>query len=162
MNPYVDIRLGLRAYLLASPEISAMVGTGPISRVFANNLPQSEKRPSIVYNRVTGHGDHHMQGPSGLSRPRFQIDAWAQTQTDAANLANLVKSRIDGFRGTMTYGTNSPPEHIDVLGVFFADERDGYDSDSELYRMSRDYFVWYRDYNTVIAEGAGSASGGGA
>ena len=78
-----------------------------------------------------------MQGASGLSRPRFQIDAWAATQDDAAALANLVKDRIDGYRGLM--GT------VPVQGVFFADERENYQSDIDHAPHERDYLIWFEE-----------------
>jgi len=142
---FADVRLGLRAYLLGSPEIASMVGG---ERVFPIRLPQGVKKNSIVFSRATGSGDHHLQGVSGLSRPRFQIDSWSQTESESTVLANYVKARLDGFRGHMEYGSNSPRDFIDVLGVFYSDEREDFDADSQLFRMSRDYFVWYRDYIT--------------
>jgi len=136
-----DIRPALRAFLLADPQISAMVGG---VRVHHLTLPQGQREPSIVYQRITGLGDHHMQGPSGLTRPRFQIDAYAQTPDDATRLADLVKGRIDGYRGPMTAPT-SPPEVVTVQGAFFETERESYDGDVEMYRVSRDYLIWWEE-----------------
>ena len=133
-----DIRPALRAFLLADPQISAMVGG---VRVHHLTLPQGQREPSIVYQRITGLGDHHMQGPSGLTRPRFQIDAYAQTPDDATRLADLVKARLDGYRGPMTAGS----ETVAVQGVFFDTERELYDGDLELYRISRDYLIWWEE-----------------
>lgn len=136
-----DVRVGLRAYLLADAAIAAIVGT----RIHPVKLPQGQTQPSIVYSRVSGLGDNHMHGPSGLSRPRIQIDCWAQSVDTAASLANLVKERIDGFRGSMLWGENSPEEAIVIQGIFFESEREDYDSESALYRMSRDYLCWYEE-----------------
>lgn len=133
-----DIRPALRAFLLADPQISAMVGG---VRVHHLTLPQGQREPSIVYQRITGLGDHHMQGPSGLTRPRFQIDAYAQTPDDATRLADLVKARLDGYRGPMTAGS----ETVAVQGVFFDAERDGFDAGTGLYRVSRDYLMWFEE-----------------
>lgn len=131
-----DIRPALRGFLLADPAIAAKVTT----RVFPIKLPQGIVAPSIVYTRITGYGDNKMDGATGLSRPRMQIDAWAQNADDAASLANVVKDRLDGYRGPMSYG--SPPTVIYVQGVFYDMERDGYDEDAQLYFTSRDYFLW--------------------
>lgn len=137
-----DIRVGLRAYLLGESAISTAVGG---DRIFPVVLKQGEKRASIVYSRISGLGDHHMQGASGLARPRIQIDCWAPKADDAVSLANLVKERIDGFRGSMLWGDNSPAEAIVVQGIFFESEREDYDDAAKLYRVSRDYFVWYEE-----------------
>lgn len=137
-----DIRPALRAYLLADSGIAALVG----DRIYHIKMPQGVTQPSIVFNRISGQGDHHMQGASGLNRPRIQIDCWAKSSADAAvALANLVKERIDGFKGSVGYGSNSPQDSVTVQGVFFESERDDYDSDSEFYRVSHDYLIWYEE-----------------
>lgn len=129
-----DIRVGLRTYLLSVTAISNAVGG---NRIYPGILPQGEKQPSIVYNRITGQGDNTMDGPSGLSRPRFQIDAWAASADEAAELANLVKEHIDGYRGLMG--------DVVVQGVFFDSERDDYQADIKMFRVSRDYLIWYEE-----------------
>ena len=136
-----DLRVGFRAYLLDDAGIAAVVGT----RVYPIRLPQGQISPSIIYTRISGFGDNHMLGPSGLSRPRLQVDCWAQSADTASTLANLVKERIDGFRGTWLWGEDSPEEGIAVQGVFFENEREDYDDAVQLYRVSRDYFVWYSE-----------------
>lgn len=136
-----DIRPALRAFLLADPQISAMVGG---QRIFPLRLPQGIREPSIVYRRITEVGDHHMKGPSGLTGPRMQIDCWAPDPDQAEQLANLVKARLDGYRGPMA-APGSPPDVIAVQGIFFDSSRDDYDGTAELYRVSRDYFVMYEE-----------------
>ena len=123
-----DLRPGLRAYLLADAAISTAVGG---SRIFPVMMPQGERGASIVYTRVSGIGDHHMQGASGLSRPRYQIDAYAVLHDDANALADLVKLRLDGYQGLMGA--------VMVQGCFFENERDDYQADVDLHRVSRDY-----------------------
>jgi hypothetical protein len=93
-----DVRVGLRAYLLDDATISGLVGG---SRIYPVRLPQGQTLTSIVYTRISGLGDHHMQGPSGLSRPRIQIDCWSQSADTADLLARMVKARIDGFQGSI-------------------------------------------------------------
>lgn len=137
-----DIRQGLRAYLLAGGTISSRVGAG---RIFPLVLPQGQVLDSIVYSRISGLGDHHSQGASGLSRPRFQIDCWSKTPDGADSLALLVKERIDGFRGVMEYGTTSPPSEVKVQGVFFDSEREDYDDTVKMFRSSKDYLIWFEE-----------------
>lgn len=136
-----DIRQGLRAYLLGDSGIAALVGV----RVYPVILKQGVTDPSIVYSRISGIGDHHMQGASGLARPRIQIDCYSLSADTATTLANLVKERIDGFRGSMPWGENSPEEAIVVQGIFFDGERDTYDAATKLHGLSRDYFIWFNE-----------------
>jgi hypothetical protein len=139
-----DIRLGLVAFLLADASISASVqSTAHDLGVYPIRLPQGRVKPSIVYSRISGVGDHHNEGPTGLARPRIQIDAWAQKADQASILADQVKARIDGFKGSMVYG-NAGAEVI-VQGVFFDSEREDYDDGAKLYRASRDYLIWFEE-----------------
>lgn len=133
-----DIRTALRGFVLADTTVASIVGT----RMFPRVLPQGVRDPAIVYNRVSMLGDHHMQGASGLVEVRMQIDAWAETADDAYELAVAVKQRIDGYRGEMQ-SVASPPEVVFVQGVFFANARDDYDSNRQLYRESWDYMLHY-------------------
>lgn len=136
-----DIREALRAWLLADSGVSALVGG---NRIHSVRLPQGQRTASIVYNRISESGDYHMQGPSGLIRTRFQIDCWAPRQDEVVNLADRVKDRLDALRGTrISWGSDSPTEQITVQGSFLDTGREDYDSTADMYRMSRDYLIWY-------------------
>lgn len=138
----VDVRAGLRALLLGDSQISTAVGA---TRIYPVLLPQGTVLDSIVYTRITGQGDMTNDGPSWLVRPRIQIDVWSQQMTAAVRLANLVKERLEGFRGTLAFGSNSPQDEILFRGIFFEGEIDSYDDTAKLYRMSRDYSVWHAE-----------------
>lgn len=137
-----DPRVGLRAYLLDDATISAAVGG---LRIYPIKLPQGQENASIVYSRISGQGDHHMEGASGLNRTRMQIDCWATTAGAADLLARQVKERIDGYRGSMLWGEDSPAEAIVVQGIFFDSEREDYDDVAKMYRSSKDYLIWYEE-----------------
>jgi len=139
----VDLRVGLRAYLLADSAISTQAGG---NRVYPVKLPQGQVQPSIVYTRISGLGDHHSQGASGLNRVRVQIDCYAQAADTADLLARRVKERIDGFRGSMEWDEGSPGNAVVAQGVFFDSEREDWDEASGLYRVSHDYFVWFEEH----------------
>lgn len=136
-----DIRLGLREFLSDDAAVSALVD----DRIYPMVLKQGEKQASIVFTKISGQGDHHMSGPSRLAQPLYQIDAWAGDPDVATDLANAIKERLDGYRGAMPYGTTSPQEEVEVLGVFFTDEREDFESEIGMYRVSRDYFIWHRE-----------------
>ena len=137
-----DPRVALRAYLLDDATISAAVGG---TRVYGIKLPQGQTLASIVYSRISGQGDHHMEGASGLNRTRMQIDCWAQTADAADLLARQVKERIDGYRGSILWGEDSPAEAIVVQGIFYESEREDYDDVAKMYRSSKDYLIWFEE-----------------
>ncbi len=128
-----DIRKALRSFLLADAAIVAVV----TDRIYSLKIPEEVNSASVVVTRISGPGDYHMAGPSGIISARIQIDAWAGTADAATSLANLVKDRLDGYRGEMGTGANI----ITVHGIFIADLREDYDDGAELYRSGRDYFV---------------------
>lgn len=98
-----DIRLGLREFLHDDAGIAAIVGaTLATARIWPLVMKQNNEQACIVYTRISGQGDHHMQG-AGIPRHRYQIDAWSQDADEATSLANLIKERLDGFRGAMLY-----------------------------------------------------------
>jgi hypothetical protein len=39
----------------------------------------------------------------------------------------------------------SPEELVQVQGIFFDTEREDYQADIELYRISRDYLIWFEE-----------------
>lgn len=136
-----DIRRGLRQYLLDDASIAAIVS----DRVYHVRMPQGNRLPCIVFTRISDQPDNHMQGPSGLAKPRVQVDSWAVDGDTAAQLADLVKERLDGSRGQWLWGEDSPEEALVVQGVFPLYLRDYYDDDSQMYRVGRDYFIWFAE-----------------
>lgn len=142
MTVLADLRPALKSYLLGDSAVAAIAG----SRMYHVIASQGVTQPHIVFNRISGQGDHHMQGPSGLNRPRLQIDCWAQDADTAAALALAVKARIDGFKGAIAFGSSSPQDSVAVQGVFFESERDDYDDTAKLFRVSHDYLIWYEEF----------------
>ena len=133
-----DLRPALRDFLLADPSINTAVGG---SRIHPVILPQGVVAASIVYNRISGLGGHTMAGPMPITRPRYQLDAYASTPGEANTLADMIKQRLDGYSGFMGTG----PQTIKVNGVFYDGEHDEYDPDAKMHRVRRDYFIWFED-----------------
>lgn len=128
----IDINPALRAFLLADDAISSAVGA---ARIYPVKLPQGETRTSVVVAEISNAGDHHMQGASGLTRPRIQFDVYAQSIDAARSLARLIKEYIDGYSGAMG--------SVQVQGCFFDNQREGWENESTFYRVSGDFLIWY-------------------
>jgi hypothetical protein len=111
-------------------------------------MKQGETRDSVVYTRITEFEPYHMTAPSGLVSARFQFDSWSRSADSAQTLADLVKETLGGFSGPINLDTSSPPNNVvNVRGIFLVNGRDDYDGEAQMFRMSRDYFVWYGDRN---------------
>jgi hypothetical protein len=133
-----DIRPALRAFLLADASISAAVGA---SRIYPDEMPQGVTATSLVFQEISNAGDHHMQGPSGLARPRMQVTAWAMTKDAAYALGLLVKGRLDGYVGVMGSGGAA----VMVQGVFFDSSRNVKDDAASLYGRQQDFLIWFEE-----------------
>lgn len=131
-----DIRVALRTYLLADATVSSLVGG---ERIHHTRLPEAQVDPSVVFVKVSETGDYHMAGDSGLGQARYQIDSWAQNADSATTLANAVYDRLTGARGAITVDSG----FVNLRGAFLANGRDDYDDVAQLYRVSRDFLIWY-------------------
>jgi hypothetical protein len=133
-----DIRPALRTFLLGYAPINTQVGG---VRIYHVRVPQGVVADSIVYNRISGSGTYIMEGLSGFTIQRFQFDAWSSSADNANKLADLIRDRMDGYRGNMTSSTDT----IQVHGIFMIDQRDDYDDAVQMTRMSRDYAISFKE-----------------
>lgn len=143
-----DIRPALRAFLLADSDINEWVGGSggdDDGRLWPLVLKQGTTEPSIVYNTASSVGDHHMEGASGLSRDRIQIDSYAENEDDAFELAKAIQLVLDGASGDWAYGSDSPQSAVTVQGVFIRNKRDGYDDTAKMFFCSRDYEIAFAE-----------------
>ena len=126
------IEQGLYTYLSADAGITALVG----SRIYALMLPQGVTYPAITYQRVSGPREYAMGGPAGVANPRFQIDIYSDTGYLAAKqVAGAVRSALSGYSGAMGGET--------AQTVILSDERDIFEDDTGLWRVSTDYTIWH-------------------
>ena len=79
---------------------------------------------------------HHLSGPSGAVRPRFQIEAWAETYSAAKGLANLIRAALDGKEYT---------EDGVKFSCLSQAEIDGYEEAVNAHRIIQDYSVRYTE-----------------
>ena len=139
----VDIRFGLVELLTSNASVQAIVN----GRVYPINMKQGETRDSIVYTRITEFEQYHMIASTGLVSARFQFDSWSRSADSAQTLADLVKETLGGFSGPINIDVAAPNDVVHVRGIFLVNGRDDYDGEAQMFRMSRDYFVWYADRN---------------
>ena len=126
------IEAAIRSILIADDTVKALT-----TRVYPVALPQSPQYPLILYTKITGMRDHHLQGPSGHAHPRFQIEAWAKTYTEAKTLADAIREALDGYSGTAA-GTK-------IGSCLIESEQDIYESEVEAFRVIMDFFVWHEE-----------------
>src|SRR5690606_13952620 len=123
----VEVEVLVRQRLLASPEVSALVGT----RIFPvggrpDEGPEAEL-PAITYQRVRNRRLTSHQGSSGASLPLVQLSCWAETWSEARAVASAVRRALDG---RINYSSD-PPIH----GVTIEGDLDEYDADAKVYHV---------------------------
>ncbi len=119
--------------LSGDSDVAALVST----RIYPVNLPQKPTYPAIVYTRISGDRTYSFEGASGLASPRFQIDCFASTYSGGKDLSSKLRSAINGFRGTVS--------GIVVQAIFLESDSDMFEDDFNIYRISSDYFVHYKE-----------------
>ena len=126
------IEKAIRSILIADTAVKAIT-----TRCYPGKIPQDPTYPLIVYYKVTGMRDHHLQGPSRLAHPRFQVEAWALTYDAAKALANAIRGALDGYTGTQ--GT------VAIGSILIESERDVYEDAVSCHRVIMDWFIWHRE-----------------
>jgi hypothetical protein len=139
----VDVRFGLVELLTSNASINAIVA----GRVYPVIMKQGETRDSIVYNRITENENYKYDGPDGLVSARYQFDVWSRSADNATLLANLVKEQFSGFHGQIMFDPPAPQNYVNVQLIEIITGRDDYDNEKLMYRVSKDYFVWYGERN---------------
>lgn len=74
----------------------------PTTTFYALRLPQKNAVfPSAVYKIVSTTRIDALGKYSGLSNSRVEFQCWANKKTDAMNLAESLRLKLDGFSGSM-------------------------------------------------------------
>lgn len=119
----------IRALLLNDSGVSSLAG----SRVNFGTHPQGQPFPAIVLNTISDADDYTLQGPSGITEARIQVDCYGGTYGAAKLLSRAVRSLLGGYQGGA------------LQGVFLAgsrDSREGGSNEAERpYRVSMDFMV---------------------
>lgn len=149
-TPDTIIEDELRAWL---ESLGAMTAAG--ARVFPwGEVPQSPHYPHLTYHRVTGMRMRTLQGPSGVSYPRVQIDVWARTYKAAKELAAAVRVALESFPRT-ELDAGRTPRFVATTGrilqaVIVHDESDaaeepGHGDEVSEFRVTLDTQIWFRE-----------------
>lgn len=92
-----DIGYLIRQRLISSAPVSALV----VARIRPGALAQNETMPAIRYEVVNGLPWANVNGPPLKGQTLLQIDCYGDDQQQAVTLADAVKNRLNGYRGTL-------------------------------------------------------------
>jgi hypothetical protein len=127
-----------RAFLLQSTAIAALID----DRLGPHQQPQTAVRPYGVYTRIATDPQHHLVGASGLAFVRIQLDLYGDDFGVLETIAAAVRNRVDGYRGTVTQGSDS----LAIQCIELLDQSDAADSpndgtDSGPHRIRMDFRI---------------------
>lgn len=116
-------------------------------RVYALVAPKHPASPFIVYQTVGEERWRSINGPSGVAQNRVQVDVYAEDFYAAKDLAAQIEELLDGYRGSVAFGTNSPPDQeMEIVGISLQDGHDMLDQTEEpvFFRSLRTYLVTFQ------------------
>jgi len=120
----------VRSILLNNSTVYGFVGT----RIYPLVLPLSCTFPAISYSKPS---DPYTR----IARsPRFQVDIWSKDFTEVQNLKKAVETALDGYSGIVS-GMN-------IERIIPLDSHDFELDDTQIYRISYDFKVIYRQVST--------------
>lgn len=128
----------IRSRLLGGAAVASLVGT----RMYPLVVPQAVDLPAIAYYRVSSFPIMAHDGAVGLTQARLQLTLVGRGYTEAKELADAVRARLNGFRGVS--------EGVTLDAVTLTDEADEDMPDSGSQPLGegrvvfQDYFVMYR------------------
>lgn len=128
------IEASLRAKLTAAAGVIALA---PAARIYPNKLDQGTAFPAITIQMISDLRESTLRGPSGLPGTLIQVDSWAQTYTEAKDLARQVRLALDGKQWTLAGET--------VQSCKLVDRTEFHEPDTKLHRESQDYRLWWNE-----------------
>lgn len=123
------LRGDLQEFLTDDATIAGLIG----SRVYPDILPQSVTYPALTYSEVSGVRVRDFDGPTGRARLRISIHSWSETSLQRNQLADAVRTALDGYAGLM--GTTS------VGNIILDNELDIFEEEVPVYRKVQDFII---------------------
>ena len=134
------VEAGLANLLINDPAFLALVTDMPSPMA----LKQDPTLPAVSYQRIDADRVYSTTGPSGLAQARVQYKSWAPTWDEARRVADAIRDKLGGFKGTVT-AQFSPTEDFKIRAIFVMPDRDLYDGETKLYNILLDCTVWYTE-----------------
>lgn len=110
----------VRTVLLAASGVTALVG----SRVSPVMRDQSETLPCVTLTLASVAPLNHLDGAPTLDANLVQVDSWAETYTQARDVANACRAALE------------------AANVVMNGEFDNYEPEVTEYRVTQEFSVW--------------------
>lgn len=126
----MSLESAIHAIGVADATLNALIS----GRMVRDSLPHGETLPALVYRALPITPQMAHDGPSGVSRARYQLDCWGRNPGEAETLQNAVVDAYAGYRGT-TGGRKLSVYAVQVVGSLP-------DPDTQLSRRLVDLLIW--------------------
>lgn len=135
--------------LFASPAVAALLD----NRIEPALSSEQTTLPRAVYTVISEDHQGHLQGGAGYVFQRLQIDVFAVTPESLFACCDAIRSRLDGFRGTITVGSDARFFGVIHLEGVRDDPVDPTDnSDQPTFRRLLDFLVSCREPAPVLTD----------
>lgn len=134
--PATNLPQDLRTFITGSTALTALVST----RVHYNYAPISSARPNIWFRVTNDNQPLTMDGAASIHQANVDIECVGLTESDSQAVADAIKARMHGYKGTMG--------QITCNGAFMDDKDDDYvpfsnQSDEGAHVVSFNLNLWY-------------------
>lgn len=130
----------LVSYLSGFAGLTALIST----RVYGMRIPQDATLPCLTVQRISTPREltHDSSGASGdLAHPRFQFDAWGETQAAVKPITDQVRAALNGKQGSI----GTAPNNLTIQAGLVDDEAPEYDPETNLYHSRSEYIIWHSE-----------------
>lgn len=136
-----SIEASLRSLITGNAGISAIVST----RVYPVVAPDNVTFPCLTYQRITSAKEATLNDGGSFTTANFEINIWTPKTTaagaggfeQARDLARKIEGVLNGYRGTVS--------SVDIQGILIQNEAHGYETDIEVYRITQQWTVMFRE-----------------
>ena len=127
----------LRTLIAATTPITALVST----RIHYNTLPQSSAMPHLWFRVSRDTEARTLDGVGGMHEADVDIECVGLTETSAQDVADAVKTKLDGYKGSSGSST--------ISAAFLSDKSDDYQpfsipADQGVHVIAFGLHCWYR------------------
>lgn len=91
--------------MLATPAITALIGSGANARLYPLVTPQTAALPAIAYQKISSPKEQSHSGSSHLARSRVQFTCEAVDYAAVKALAAAVKNCWNSYSGVISLST---------------------------------------------------------
>lgn len=116
--------------------------TDETTNIYPQWVPRGKSLPYITLQLIFQDRPRYQEGVSGLVYSLVQIDCWGTTFKQAADLSEIVRDNMDGYRGTMGTHTIRRVTLEDTRSLV-TPPRAGDDEDTP--RISMDFGIWHTE-----------------